>query len=126
MRLSFALPAKTILKLFPELLNGWIFTLVHTTSFFLYEQILELTFKVFHFRLLGLFVHNLQRSLLNCAPCAPSCLLALPIIDTCLPAYVLYQSLIRACVLLLSPLSPLTSFLGLVLCCFNCKVQLKT
>ena len=41
-----------------------------------------------------------KMSLLNCAPCAPLCLRALPIVGTrltCLRAYVPYQLLIRTC-----------------------------
>ena len=50
-------------------------------------------------------------SLLNCAPCAPSHLRALPIIDTRrtrLRAYALYPSLIRALTLINQPLTRLS------------------
>ena len=58
-----------------------------------------------------------QQSLLNCVP---SRLCTLPIIDTRLRAYVSYPSLIRA----LCACAP--RLFCLVLCCFNCKVRLKT
>ena len=67
-------------------------------------------------------------SLLNCAPCTPSFLCALPIIDTHfarLRAYAPYPSLMRACALLLSPISALRAFFCLVFCCFSCKVPIK-
>ena len=114
--LSFALLAETILKLFPDLLNGSIFTLVHTYQFFPYGQMLELTFKAIHFLMLRLFVPNLQKSLLNCAPSTLSSLLTLSIIDTRLRAFAPYRPLIRACTPLLSPLSTLCVFLCLVSC----------
>ena len=51
-------------------------------------------------------------SLLNCAPCTPSCLCALPIIDARLRSFTL-------------PISALRAFFCLVFCCFSCKVRIK-
>lgn len=135
--LSFALLAKTIQKLFPANLARSIFRLVNTYQFLSYEQMLGLTCHIIHFLVLGLFVHNLQKNLLNCAPFALSRLLTLPIIVNSLRAYRPYHSLIRdcmptyltllrVCAPLLLPLSTLRPFLCLVLCCFSCKEGLKT
>ena len=76
----------------------------------------NILFVVLAKKILGI----VRMSLLNCAPCAPSCLRALPIVSTCLAclrAYVPYQLLICACVPY-EPYEPTSlKHLCLVLCC---------
>ena len=64
-------------------------------------------------------------SLLNCTPCMPSCLCALPIIDTHfarLCALPIIDARLRSFTL---TNKCLTRFFCIVFCCFSCKLRIK-